>query len=508
MPRWRLLFKIPIDASVPPRRRPVLRIGSQASAAAPQLVALLGDPERGIRLAALSALGRIVEHSAPVQEALLGCLKDKDRRVRLASARAIAGSDLGSDRVVAGLLAALRDPEADVRAAAAGKLVCTNGKGGYCLEEGTFQQEECDGAALARSPNAFASLRAALLDPDRRVRAAAAYVLPVFKEDAPVAVPLLIDRLTDPAMVVRVGAAKSLGQLGVAARPAVPALLRALVDPGGLHVNDFNVSTKAAQAILAISPEDRERVFVHLLAALTGPRQESRNTAIETLSYFRQTDSSWLYRALADSRTALPIKRQLVKILSIEGMGGGMGGAPVPVVAEHEAVGLEHRAAIPALCQLAEDADEEVSLAAIRLLAEVDPRNHALVPSILDAVAKATLSLPQVELSLRGAPSSDVPILLERLKDANEDVRTLAAYALADLEDDQPQGAAGNLGEDKPGLDKVEEQKGERDLKDRIVDSLIPLLRDPDTQVRWAAAWCLADRPPPRGSRIRRSCGR
>ena len=194
-------------------------------------------------------------------------LRDADRRVRLAAAKAIAGSDLDSDAVIAGLIAALKDPNAEVRAAAAGRLVCTNGKGGFSLEEGSLDQAEADSTALARSPTAAACLRAALADPDRRVRAAAAYILPVFKKEAASAIPLLIERLSDPAVTVRVAAAKSLGQFGKAARPALAALIHALADPGGIHVNRFNVSTKAADAVLAISPGDHELVFDRLLRA-------------------------------------------------------------------------------------------------------------------------------------------------------------------------------------------------------------------------------------------------
>jgi len=471
------------------------RIGSQASAAAPELVALLRDPEVVIRLAALRALGQIVQHSGPAQSALLGCLKDNDRRVRLAAAKAIAGSDLGSDAVIAGLLAALKDPDAEVRAAAAGRLVCTNGKGGFSLVEGTLDQAEADATTLARSPGASASLRAALADPDRRVRAAAAYVLPVFKEkeDAASAVPLLIERLEDPAVVVRVAAAKSLGQFGEAARPALPALLHALADPGGLGANGFNVSTKAAQALLAISPGDEKGVCDRLLTALSDPRESVRDAATETLQKVKDPVSSRLYRALANPATGPPVRRRIVEILATEGMGGSTGASD----AEPPDPGPEIHAAIPALCDLAEDPDEDVCLCAIRLLAEVDPQNHPMPQSILDAVGKATVSLAQVEFIVRGTSPSEAAVLLKGLKNPNEDVRTVAAYALADMAFDQRQEDQKNQQDvkPKPGKVEIDERKSEQALKNQIFDTLIVLLDDPDTQVRWAAAWALGKFP-------------
>jgi len=471
------------------------RVGPQASAASPELVASLRDPEAVVRLAALRALGRIVQHSAPAQSALLGCLRDEDRRVRLVAALAIAGSDLNSDAVIAGLLAALRDPDVEVRAAAVGRLVCTNGKGGFSLVEGTLDQAEADGTTLAASPSASASLRAALADPDRRVRAAAAYVLPIFKKkgDAADAVPLLIERLQDPATVVRVAAARSLGQFGQAARPALPALLQALADPGGFVANGFSVSTKAAQAVLAISPGDDKGVCDRLLTALADPRASVREAASETLRQLKDPVSSRLYRALADPATGPPIRRRIVEILATEEMGGSSGSGEV----EPAARGPEAHAAIPALCGLAEDPDEDVCLGAIRLLEEVDPRNHPLPQSILNAVGKATVSLAQVEFSLRGAGPSDAAVLIKGLKDANEDVRTVAAYALADMALDQQLEDPKNPEDVKPRPGKVEvdESKGLQALKNQIVDALIVLLDDPDTQVRWAAAWALGTFP-------------
>ncbi len=481
------------------------QIGQQAAATSPQLATLLGDPDTDIRLAVLRALERIVEHTDPTQKALLQCLGDADRRIRRAAARAVSGSDLDSDTVIAGLIAAINDQDVEVRAAAAGRLVCTNGKGGISLEEGSLDPAEASSTVLARSPTAAASLRAALADPDRRVRAAAAYILPVFKQEAATAIPLLIERLGDPAVIVRLAAARSLGQFGKEARLALPALIQALADPGTIRVNRINVSTKAAEAVLAISPDDHELVFDRLLAALADPRENVNAAAADTLRNFKFPAAPRLYRALANTAVGLPLKRRIVEILATEEMGGGGETAPDdPTVAKLEAVA---HAAIPVLAQLTDDSDEDICLSAIRILAGVDPRNHPMPRLILDAVSKAAIGLDQVEFALTGVPPSDAPAFMERLNDPNANVRTVAAYAIADTAFTQPQVPGENQQNAQPDAGKLKDDKNEQELKTRLMDALIVLLGDPDNQVRWAAAWAIGslvqdlvedgEKPPP-----------
>ncbi len=484
------------------------QIGQRIAPTSPQLVPLLADPDIELRLATLRALEGIVEHSGPTQKALVHCLGDADHRIRRAAAHAVSHSDLNSDTVIAGLIAALNDQDVEVRAAAAGRLVCTNGRGGISLAEGTLDPTEADSTVLARSPTAAACLRAALADPDRRVRAAAAYILPVFKQEAATAIPLLTERLGDPAVIVRLAAARSLGQFGKEARSALPALLKALADPGSIRVNRFNVSTKAAEAVLAISPDDQELIFDRLLAALADPRQSVNEAAADTLRNFKFPASQRLYRALADSAAGLPIKRRIVEILATEEMGGG--GETVldgTTVAKREAAA---RAAIPVLAQLADDPNEDVCLNAIRILAVLDPRNHPMPRLILDAVSKAAISLEQLEFAFTNIPSSDAPVLMERLKDPNPNVRTVAAYAIADMAFGQQQALLNmnNQPGEQPDAGKPKEDKSEQELKARIMDALIARLGDPDNQVRWAAAWAIGSlvqdlvaeeqKPPPR----------
>jgi HEAT repeat protein len=126
----------------------------------------------------------------------------------------------------------------------------------------------------------------------------------------------------------------------------------------------------------------------------------------------------------------------------------------------------------------------------MKLLAELDPENHPLAELILDGVGQGRVSPADVEFSpLPARPS--VAILIRGLKSHNEDVRTTAAYALADLAFDLQVKEEENAGDNKPGKAEAEEARTGQILRNQIVDALLSLLVDPDTEVRWASAWSL-----------------
>ena len=320
----------------------------------------------------------------------------------------------------------------------------------------------------------------------------AAYLLPVFQGDAAASVSLLIERLSDAKVVVRIAAAKSLGQFGKAARPALPALFQALTDPGGVQINGFSVSTNAAQAVLSITPDDDANVFDRLVAALSDSRENVRGAATETLQTLKQT--------------------RFIKALSRPGRFHGLSTCQAADCADpghsrrwvgecrESRVRMRRRpqsssavrhAAIPALSELTDDPDEAVCFSAINLLAEVDSQDHPLAQLILDAVARSAVSLEQIDSYLHNAPPTDAPVFTKGLKHPNENVRTVAAYTLADIAFDEPRVVQKELADVQPELEMPEHDKTEQDLKSRIIDALIALLHDPDTQVRWAAAWGL-----------------
>jgi HEAT repeat protein len=468
-------------------REPVVRaaaalalrdLGGTASSAIPELRRLLRDPDADVRLASLQALPRLGRLPPSLRRAIAERLKDPDCRVRLAATKSISDDDFTSEGVISGLLSELNDTDPDVRAEAAQTLARNNGK----LASG-------DSRTLVRSSIAARTLQAALSDTDPRVRAGVAYTLPVFKQDAAASVPLLVGRLKDPSAVVRFGAAVALGQFEADARPALPALFEALADPGEMEMTkDHSVSTKAARAILSISPKDQETTFDRLFTLLLDPRESVREASAQTLGEFMLSVELRLYRALADAKTPRPVKSEILSTLS----GGRLRNGWNP--GRNVSRGPEARAAIPALRELAQDSHKDVRDDAGRLLVLLELKVPSKVQAILDAGARGLIELHDVdELHIEEPASSDVLILIKGLKDPDEDVRTLAAYALAAIAGKLPCSDGSDLRSDQSAPEETQARARLLDLKKEAIDVLIPMLRDSDTQVRWAVAWALGE---------------
>ena len=91
----------------------------------------------------------------------------------------------------------------------------------------------------------------ALMDPEARVRSAAASALWGLGPKARAAAPALAGKLADTDEGVRLSAVMALDSIGHDAAPAVPALARAVRDPDG------NVRLWAAKALAKIGPPAR-----------------------------------------------------------------------------------------------------------------------------------------------------------------------------------------------------------------------------------------------------------
>ncbi len=160
-----------------------------------------------------------------------------------------------------------------------------------------------DSPGLVQDPAALVALRAALGDPDPRVRAAVAWLLPVFKGDAAASVPLLTARLKDPDVKVRRAAGEALSRFGPAAKDATPTLLEALSDPDENYINDDNVSAKAAKALEAIGPAAKAAMIDRLTGRLGDPDEPVRRRASWAFQMLRGKVASPLFRLLADPKT-------------------------------------------------------------------------------------------------------------------------------------------------------------------------------------------------------------
>jgi HEAT repeat protein len=97
------------------------------------------------------------------------------------------------------------------------------------------------------------ALLAALKDPDRGVRMAAASALHYWNTNLDLIVPEMVRLLSDPDPSVRGNTAATLGNFGEAARPAVPALVKLMQDTNS-YVG-ATVGDRAREMLMKIDPE-------------------------------------------------------------------------------------------------------------------------------------------------------------------------------------------------------------------------------------------------------------
>ncbi len=178
------------------------------------LLDLLNDPDRDVRVVAITALGEYggeAHRTLPLLRTVLKdiALRDSEESVRAAAVRAVlqVGPQPGSE--VAGLVQSLQDELAAVRFHAAIAL-------------GEFGREA--------EPAIPGLIQICLRDPDPGVRVEAAVALwKIDHNKAPLAIPTLIKALGDPNELICWIAADCLGQIGAPeAIPAIPALRETL----------------------------------------------------------------------------------------------------------------------------------------------------------------------------------------------------------------------------------------------------------------------------------------
>ncbi len=464
-------------------------IGTEAHRAIPDLVALLKDGAPEVRLAALRSFPMLGGVPVDVRDTVLALLKDSDRRIRLAAATLLRGDALGSETVVAGLLAAMQDLDAEVRAAAVSHFAWMNPQQGVSLDGKSvyWSSQGHTNAALLRSPGAGAAFRMALSDADSRVRAAAAYVLPTFRDEAGASVPLLIARLKDPSVVVRVAAAIALGQFKSEARAAVPALLDALVDPAGPFFNDFSVSCKAAQSLQAISPEATATMTDRLFALLGDADDHVRAEAGAALQDLGPEISGRLFRVLADPKTPRLARSEMLGILA------GRYGIDEHTEEEDPVPrGPEAQAAIPVLRSLALDVDPDIALHAIKLLMTLERREDEIARLFLQGVRVGGIREMTIVLLHGMLEPTVLPVFLDALHDPDPEFRADVIHVIAEVGGGRESAmeeyeAAG----EEPTPAAREEWARNHRLILPAVDALLPLLKDADPAVRWNAAMTL-----------------
>jgi HEAT repeat protein len=315
----------------------------------------------------VDAIGKLRSRSKVSVALLVRALEDDGCLVRREAAKALGG--LGPDclEAIDPLCAALRDPERRVRDAAAGAL-CQYGEAEVAAPAlvALLSCEDDDIQAtawmelLSMGVSAVEALKAAMDDPDASVRGTAAELIYYIGPQAIGAVPALQRLLEDPAEKVRVSAAIGLAEIGEEARPATDMLVDALADP---------------------NPEVRRYAAI-ALAAIGGDSQLVVNGLIRAL----ESDNARVLTAVALALAELEVANERALPRLIELLSAGANSTtkrtshfvhvpdrvPEAALLAIRNYGTEAKAARSKVLSLAVgQVDESTQLAALRTLAEI-----------------------------------------------------------------------------------------------------------------------------------------
>ncbi|HEY7509281.1 MAG TPA: HEAT repeat domain-containing protein [Vicinamibacteria bacterium] len=367
-------------------------------------VAMLADPSPTVRREGASVLGGL--GPAPADPALLALLRDPEAGVRQAAAYSLGRSFVEADRAVAerALSAALEDRSPLVREAAVFAL------------------------AAVKGPLAERRLREALRDPSAAVRHTATERLGTLRSAA--AVPSLIDMLKDPDVSVRQAAATALGRIGDPR--ATDPLLVALKDENpfvrGAAEDALERVRSAPSASLTAKlkdPSPRVRAeaarkigesggasgVADLLAALADDDYAVRQAATESLQKLRD-DASFGRVVAALSHRDFRVR---------QGAAAALGVASRPAA--------QQQRALVALAPLLRDPSAAVRAQVVRAMSALGRRDDPdVLAAARDTDATVRLALAQ---SLAGASSTHATATLRLLaRDASADVRQAAIAGL------------------------------------------------------------------------------
>jgi HEAT repeat protein len=484
----------------------------------PALIRLLERKDESGRILALATLAVMGRKAKPAVPAIVKTLNDPKGRVRIEAALTLLYLDVETEAAVGALREALREADPDTRARAAGawRTLLRPAIAFSCWGPGPPPPF----TRLELAKRAVPELLAALQDPVKEVRVAAAGSLSCIRADPKEVVPALRKALADREALVRRAANEALGELGAAARPAGPDLVRALQDrdlgvrlaaAGALRQIDSGAFVKSALPVLvAIIREDRSRnwaegdnrgVAISLLGA-AGP------VALPTLcKLLRDRDLSVRCAAAGSLCELGPKAKPAVGALAaalrdsnyrVRGMAAWALGS----------IGPEAAAAVPGLIKALDDEEDYVRSRAADALGWVGPKAKAAVPALLRAVKKdeepghSFLAESAAEsLGRIGADAETVvPALLAALKHKNQQIRKGAATGLGEFrgqekaaipallralhdEDDYGVGTAASGGLKRMGPRAVE----------TAVAALTRSLESKDETVRVRVAYALAE---------------
>ena len=340
------------------------------------------DAGAGGRLAALRPTAAAIPAGSDLLQ-LQRALADPDATRRVAAARALSTLGEQAAALVTDLAIALDDPSPQVRAAAAWAL----------------------GDVGAAASPAAARLLKLLADADPLVRAGAAYALGGIGPQASSAVPALVARLADADERVRCRAADALGKIGADETAVAP--LEALVrDPGPAR-------GLAAEALGRVGPAARHAVLA-LIGAVSDARLDVRWRAVWALG-----------RIGSAAAPAVPTLRAVLSDAELRWRAAEALGAIGPAAA----------AAVPDLVRLLDDPSSNVRWRAATALGAIGARRvaPALAAVAADPAENVRLAVVTDLVELDAEPALAEPAFLVALRDPDSRVRRQAVRGLGRL---------------------------------------------------------------------------
>jgi HEAT repeat protein len=465
------------------------RSGLTASKEAPNLIALLKDPEESVRCVAAEALGKLGDVGAEEIDALVEMLHDPSSKVKASAARALGSMKKLAARAVEEIIPLLQDREEEVRTAAADAIALVGALNEQATESLVEGLASKDNVIQAQTAQALATIGSAAKDAapalvealgkgSDRVRAKAAQALGKIGEAAAeVAVPSLVKALRGKDNWTSALAAEALGEMGESADEAVPALVQclrsgnplvranaaeALGKMGSAAAGAAQALEKAAcdedgavrcRAVLALGKIDRPNARAEkvLMEALKDPDPLVRAAGIESIGQCGQkTEAVWnaLLPLLNDSNDEVKVK--VVQVLPrlcgprtelIDGLCDLLSKNDSPLVQTSAALALGKMgpaaaAAGPILLHMAQTGEESLREQAMRAIAMVQPSEiaQAFAIGIRDSSPHIRMVASAFWIKSEKVPEEAVAALVDSLRDPEIQVRINAAQALSRLE--------------------------------------------------------------------------
>lgn len=351
-----------------------------APAAAPLLVAALGDGSAKVRLAAAQALGLCGQDYAPAVDALVAALRSADEYLARDATLGLARLARTSPPVVAALTDAMARAEPAVRI----RLV---------------------DALAAAGPEGGAALLGALRDPSCAVRLEAAGALlsaGVTSSDLERAV---VGGLSTTIVLDLAHACHLAGRMEHAPAEAASLLVRALRN------EDDHVAISAARALGCM---DTDEATVALVSALRSDRRSLKDAAAEALSRTHRARAvTPLMDALESGDASL--RRAIESILW--------------------AVGPDAKSAVPRLVVALDRPDPALRDAALRLLRRIGPDAREAMPRLVSLLSDPDARVRELAVAALGsigaAAEGAVPDVVSAGREALGDMSPTALQALA-----------------------------------------------------------------------------